>query len=155
MEEVSVNTTCPIFLGFGITRHFACCRTGLGKLRVICIFTHPVNKGQVHIYWPCQCRNLSPAVFSWRGSTAPTTTSLPQPPAVQHLAALSQHRSWWSLTEPHWAPHHNIPVPLVSSCCSFSLQQFPTLAQCIASTGGRSGTHRAMSWSGDDGTALV
>lgn len=66
MGEVSVNTTCPISLAFGVTQHFACCRTGLGafscELRVISIFTYPVNKGQVQVCWPCQCRNLSPAV---------------------------------------------------------------------------------------------
>lgn len=149
---MSVHTTCPFFLAFGITQHFACCRTALGafscKLTVISIFTHPVNKGQVQIYWPCQCRNLQSvtmqAAVGYSNGSSPLSCrlkaqehsssfvlTLSLQPAVQHLAPLSQHTPWVTC-EPDWPPHQTSPVYLVSSCHSFSLHQLPSLALCTA-----------------------
>lgn len=182
MGEVSVNITCQISFAFGITQHFAGCRTDLGaftcKLRVMSIFTYPVNKGQVHVYWPCQCRNLSPAVgnsnsssplfsrLSHRNTAAAAATSfvfrlethhcshqLTPHPAVQHLDPLSLHRSWWSLTE-HLTKTSLFlwsPPGTVLACSSSPL--WPSVLPCeeaVSVHGAGVGTHTGMSWAGAD-----
>lgn len=97
---MSVNTTCPIFLAFGITQHFACCGTGLGKLRAFLhiqlirdkrTFTVHANAGNCHQLWDTAVpAPLSPPGCS-HGLTAAAVLRLErqhrshqQPPYLSH-----------------------------------------------------------------------